>query len=242
MSNMSRHLAWAGVAILGAFALATVALANGEAISALWIVVAAVAVYLVAYRYYSLFIATKVMQLDPTRQTPAVETTTTAWTTCRPTSTCCSATTSPPSPAPGRWSGRCWPRRWATCPACCGSWPAWCWPARCRTSWCCSSPPAATAARWASWSSEEMGTVPGVIALFGAFLIMIIILAVLALIVVKALAETARGARSPSPRPFPIALFMGVYMRFIRPGRHRRGLDHRLRAADAGHRRRPVGA
>ena len=39
MSNLSRHLAWAGVAILGAFALATVALANGEAVSALWVVV-----------------------------------------------------------------------------------------------------------------------------------------------------------------------------------------------------------
>ena len=64
MSNMSRHLAWAGVAILGAFALATVALANGEAVSALWVVVAAICVYLIGYRYYSLFLATKVLGLD----------------------------------------------------------------------------------------------------------------------------------------------------------------------------------
>ena len=49
-----------------------VALRRGEAINALWIVVAAVAIYLVAYRYYSLFIATRVMQLDPNRATPAV--------------------------------------------------------------------------------------------------------------------------------------------------------------------------
>jgi carbon starvation protein len=49
-----------------------VALRRGEHINALWIVVAAVSLYLVAYRFYSLFIANKVMQLDPTRATPAV--------------------------------------------------------------------------------------------------------------------------------------------------------------------------
>ncbi|WP_239519658.1 carbon starvation CstA family protein, partial [Stenotrophomonas maltophilia] len=69
---MLRHLAWLVVAIVGAAALGVVALRRGEAINALWIVVAAVAIYLVAYRYYSLFIASKVMQLDPNRATPAV--------------------------------------------------------------------------------------------------------------------------------------------------------------------------
>ena len=42
--------------------------------------------------------------------------TTTAWITCRRTSGCCTATISPRSPAPGRWSARCWPRRWAILP------------------------------------------------------------------------------------------------------------------------------
>ena len=65
-------LAWAALAVLGAFCLGTVALRRGEQINALWIVVAAVSIYLVAYRYYSLFIAEKVMGLDPTRATPAV--------------------------------------------------------------------------------------------------------------------------------------------------------------------------
>ncbi|KNH17442.1 hypothetical protein ACS77_27895, partial [Pseudomonas syringae] len=72
MPRLAKHLAWFAVAVLGAFALSVVALRRGEAINALWIVVAAVAIYLVAYRYYSLFIATKVMQLDPNRATPAV--------------------------------------------------------------------------------------------------------------------------------------------------------------------------
>jgi carbon starvation protein CstA len=58
--------------IIGAFCLSVVALRRGEHVSALWIVVASVSVYLVAYRYYSLYIAQKVMKLDPTRSTPAV--------------------------------------------------------------------------------------------------------------------------------------------------------------------------
>ena len=53
--TLGRHLLWFLVAVLGAFALGTVALVRGEAVSALWIVVASVCVYLIAYRYYSLF-------------------------------------------------------------------------------------------------------------------------------------------------------------------------------------------
>ncbi|WP_122319397.1 carbon starvation CstA family protein, partial [Pseudomonas corrugata] len=65
---------------------------------------------------------------------------------------------------------------------------------------------------------EEMGRIPGTIALFGCFLIMIIILAVLALIVVKALAESPWGIFTVMAT-IPIAMFMGIYMRYIRPGR-----------------------
>src|SRR5690606_37455528 len=65
---------------------------------------------------------------------------------------------------------------------------------------------------------EEMGQVPGTIALFGAFLIMIIILAVLAMVVVKALAESPWGMFTVIAT-MPIAILMGVYMRYIRPGK-----------------------
>ena len=61
-------LAWAALAVLGAFCLGTIALRRGEQINALWIVTAAVSIYLVAYRYYSLFIADKVMS-QTTHQT-----------------------------------------------------------------------------------------------------------------------------------------------------------------------------
>src|SRR5574337_564331 len=71
MATLSRHALGAVLAVLGAFALAYVALNRGETINALWIVVAAVSVYLIAYRYYSLFIAKHVMSLDADRMNPA---------------------------------------------------------------------------------------------------------------------------------------------------------------------------
>ncbi|MEK8060214.1 carbon starvation CstA family protein, partial [Burkholderia contaminans] len=73
MNRASSTLLWIAVALLGAFAFGTIALAHGERVSALWIVIAAVCVYLIAYRFYSRFIASKVMQLDGLRMTPAVK-------------------------------------------------------------------------------------------------------------------------------------------------------------------------
>ncbi|PZP62272.1 MAG: carbon starvation protein A, partial [Pseudoxanthomonas spadix] len=65
---------------------------------------------------------------------------------------------------------------------------------------------------------EEMGQIPGTIALFGAFLIMIIILGVLAMVVVNALAESPWGTFTVFAT-MPIAILMGLYMRYIRPGK-----------------------
>jgi hypothetical protein len=62
---------WLLMAIIGTGALAFVAAARGEAINAWWHVVAAVCVYPVAYRYYSLFLASRVMQREPARPTRA---------------------------------------------------------------------------------------------------------------------------------------------------------------------------
>ena len=72
MKGAASKLAWAALALLGAFCLGTVALRRGESINALWIVVAAVSIYLVAYRFYARFIADRVFNLDPTRATPAI--------------------------------------------------------------------------------------------------------------------------------------------------------------------------
>lgn len=63
---------WAIVSLIGAYCFGVLALHTGESISAVWIVVAAVCIYAIAYRYYSKYIAFKVLQLDDNRATPAV--------------------------------------------------------------------------------------------------------------------------------------------------------------------------
>src|SRR5438067_10481377 len=66
-----RILIWLTVAALGALALATIALRRGESINAMWLVVAALCTYALGYRFYSKFIAAKVLVLDAQRATPA---------------------------------------------------------------------------------------------------------------------------------------------------------------------------
>ncbi|MBI3904466.1 MAG: carbon starvation protein A, partial [Pseudomonas fluorescens] len=192
MPRLAKHLAWFAVAVLGAIALSVVALRRGEAINALWIVVAAVAIYLVAYRYYSLFIANKVMQLDPNRATPAVLNN--DGLDYVPTNKHVLfghhfAAIAGAGPLVG-----------PVLAAQMGYLPG--------TLWLIAGVVLAGAVQdfmvlfmstrrngrsLGDMVREEMGRIPGTIALFGCFLIMIIILAVLALIVVKALAESPWG-------------------------------------------------
>ena len=216
-NSLLRHIPWLVLAIVGACALGVVALRRGEAINALWIVVAAVAIYLVAYRYYSLFIATRVMQLDPSRATPAVVNN--------------DALDYVPTnkhilfghhfaaiAGAGPLVGPVLAAQMGYLPG---------------TLWLIAGVVLAGAVQdfmvlfmstrrngrsLGDMVREEMGKVPGTIALFGCFLIMIIILAVLALIVVKALAESPWGMFTVMAT-IPIAMFMGIYMRYIRPGR-----------------------
>ncbi|EIK73163.1 carbon starvation protein CstA [Pseudomonas synxantha BG33R] len=216
-NSLLRHLPWLVLAIVGACALGVVALRRGEAINALWIVVAAVAIYLVAYRYYSLFIANNVMQLDPRRATPAVVNN--DGLDYVPTNKHILfghhfAAIAGAGPLVG-----------PVLAAQMGYLPG--------TLWLIAGVVLAGAVQdfmilflstrrngrsLGDMVREEMGRIPGTIALFGCFLIMIIILAVLALIVVKALAESPWGIFTVMAT-IPIAMFMGIYMRYIRPGR-----------------------
>ena len=216
-NSLLRHIPWLALAVIGACALGVVALRRGEAINALWIVVAAVAIYLVAYRYYSLFIATKVMQLDPRRATPAVLNN--DGLDYVPTNKHILfghhfAAIAGAGPLVG-----------PVLAAQMGYLPG--------TLWLIAGVVLAGAVQdfmvlfmstrrngrsLGDMVREEMGKIPGTIALFGCFLIMIIILAVLALIVVKALAESPWGMFTVMAT-IPIAMFMGIYMRYIRPGR-----------------------
>jgi len=67
-----RKILWILVALIGAFAVGGIALHRGETINAMWIVVAAICVYSIGYRFYSAWVATRVLCVDPTRATPAI--------------------------------------------------------------------------------------------------------------------------------------------------------------------------
>ncbi|HJX84913.1 MAG TPA: carbon starvation CstA family protein, partial [Candidatus Angelobacter sp.] len=71
MKRIAKFLMWLVVAVLGALALATIAWSRGEHISALWLVIAAICSYALGYRFYSKFVAAKVLTLDAMRATPA---------------------------------------------------------------------------------------------------------------------------------------------------------------------------
>ncbi|GAB7538526.1 carbon starvation CstA family protein [Burkholderia sp. 3C] len=217
MNRASGTLLWIAVALLGAFSFGTIALAHGERISALWIVIAAICVYLIAYRFYSRFIATRVVQLDGLRMTPAVKFN--DGLDYVPTNKYVLfghhfAAIAGAGPLVG-----------PVLAAQMGYLPG--------MLWLLAGVVFAGAVQdfivlfistrrngrsLGDLVKMELGTVPGVIALFGAFLIMVIILAVLALIVVKALTNSPWGTFTVAAT-IPIAIFMGIYTRYIRPGR-----------------------
>src|SRR2546423_5400050 len=66
-----RVVLWTSIAVLGAAAFGVLALVRGETINAAWLLIAAVCTYVIAYRFYSKFLATRVFGLDPRRATPA---------------------------------------------------------------------------------------------------------------------------------------------------------------------------
>jgi len=217
MKSLGNKLGWLAVSLLGAFALAYVALRRGESINAVWVVAAAVCVYLIAYRFYSLYIATKVMGLDARRQTPAYKYN--DGLDYVPTNKYVLfghhfAAIAGAGPLVG-----------PVLAAQMGYLPG--------MMWILAGVVFAGAVQdfivlfmsmrrdgrsLGDLIKSEMGEIPGVIALFGTFMIMVIILAVLALIVVKALTGSPWGTFTVMAT-IPIALFMGIYSRYIRVGR-----------------------
>jgi carbon starvation protein len=217
MNAIQRHLGWGAVALLGAVATAIVALNRGETINALWLVIAAVCSYLIAYRYYSLFIAEKVMELDPKRMTPALRHN--DGLDYVPTNKYVLfghhfAAIAGAGPLVG-----------PVLAAQMGYLPGMLWilagvvfAGAVQDFMVLFISTRRDGRSLGDLVKSELGAVPGVIALFGTFMIMVIILAVLALIVVKALAESPWGMFTVAAT-IPIALLMGVYSRYIRPGR-----------------------
>ncbi|MEM5440372.1 carbon starvation CstA family protein [Paraburkholderia diazotrophica] len=216
MNRASSFLVWTAVALLGAFAFGTIALTHGEKVSALWVVIAAVCVYLIAYRFYSHFIANQVVQLDGQRMTPAVRHN--DGLDYVPTNKYvlfghhfAAIAGAGPLVGPvlaaqmGYMPGMLWILAGAVFAGAVQDFIVLFISTR------------RDGRSLGDLVKMELGTVPGIIALFGAFLIMMIILAVLALIVVKALTNSPWGTFTVAAT-IPIALFMGIYTRILRPG------------------------
>ncbi|MBP7881633.1 MAG: carbon starvation protein A, partial [Candidatus Methylopumilus sp.] len=70
-NKLIKNLIWGLIALLGASAVGGIALNRGESINALWFITAALCIYAIAYRFYSAWLAAKVLVLDETRATPA---------------------------------------------------------------------------------------------------------------------------------------------------------------------------
>ena len=216
-NGIQTKLLWAGVATLGAVSFGIVALNRGETISAAWLVIAALCVYFIAFRFYALFIADRVLGVDPGRQTPAYRHN--DGLDYVPTNRYVLfghhfAAIAGAGPLVG-----------PVLAAQMGYLPG--------TLWILAGVVFAGAVQdmtvlflstrrdgrsLGDMVRSEMGPVAGAIALIGVLLIMMILLAVLALVVVKALMGSPWGTFAVFCT-IPIAIFMGVYARFIRVGR-----------------------
>jgi carbon starvation protein len=217
MNRTVSYAVWLGIAVLGAAALGVLALNRGETVNAAWMVVAAICVYLIAFRFYSLFLADRVLQLDPTRMTPAVKHN--DGLDYVPTNKYVLfghhfAAIAGAGPLVG-----------PVLAAQMGYLPGMLWilagvvfAGAVQDFMVLFISTRRDGRSLGDLVKSELGPVPGVIALFGAFGIMVIILAVLALIVVKALAESPWGTFTVAAT-IPIAIAMGLYMRYVRPGR-----------------------
>src|SRR6202795_4544185 len=217
---MLKHLKWMiwlVVASTGALALATIALHRGEQINALWLVVAAVCTYSLGYRFYSSFIAVKVLVLDAQRATPAERlengrdfVPTNKWVVFGHHF----AAIAGPGPLVGPvlaaqfgyLPGTLWILAGAVFGGCVQDFVILLFSVR------------RDGKSLTEMAREEIGKVGGFIAYVSILGIIVILLGVAALIVVNALKGSPWGAFTIA-MTIPIALLMGLYLRRIRPGK-----------------------
>ena len=210
-------IGWIVAILLGTFALAAIAFNRGESIDALWFIVAAICVYAVGYRFYSAFLAAKVLALDPTRATPAERFSdgrdfvpTNRWVVFGHHF----AAIAGPGPLIGPTlaaqfgylPGTLWILIGAVLGGCVQDF----------VSLFCSI--RRDGRSLGQMARDELGPIGGAVALIGVMAIMIILIAVLGLVVVNAMRHSP-WATSTVAATIPIAILIGLFMRHLRPGR-----------------------
>jgi carbon starvation protein len=214
----TRHkIAFGIVALIGAIAWAFIAFARGETVNAVWFVVAAICTYVIGFRFYARLIEMKIVRPRDDHATPAEildDGTDYVPTDRRVLFGHHFAAIAGAGPLVG-----------PVLAAQMGYLPC--------SIWIIFGAVFAGAVQdylvlWIStrrrgrslgqMARDEIGAIGGAAALIGAFVIMVIIIAVLALVVVRALSQSPWGVFSIA-MTIPIALFMGCYLRYIRPGR-----------------------
>ena len=212
-----KKIGWIIISLIGAFAFALIALQREESINAIWFITAAICIYMVEYRFYAAWIATKVFVLDEFRETPAVRLSnnrdfvpTNKWVLFG----IHFAAIAGPGPLIG-----------PTLAAQFGYLPG--------TIWILIGAVVGGAVQdmtilffsvrkngksLGQMAKEELSPLAGVASLIGTFVIMIILIAVLGLVVVNAMKHSP-WATSTVAATIPIAILVGFYMRFLRPGR-----------------------
>jgi len=213
--NIARGIGWVAVALAGAYAIATLAIWRGETVNAVWFVIAAVAIYSIAYRFYGAFLAAKLFALDANRPTPAERINdgrdfvpTNRWVVFGHHF----AAIAGPGPLIG-----------PTLAAQFGYLPG--------TLWILAGVVLGGAVQdfcilcgslrrdgrsLGQMAKDEIGPIGGFAALLGVFSIMIILIAVLSLVAVNALRHSPWGTFTVGAT-IPIAMLMGAYMRWVRP-------------------------
>ena len=210
-------IAWVLVTFLGVGAIGAIALHRGETINSVWFIVAAVCVYAIGYRFYSAFIATKVLLLDPTRATPSERlnnnrdfVSTNKWVLFGHHF----AAIAGPGPLIGPTlavqfgylPGTLWILVGAVLGGCVQDFVILFFSTR------------RNGRSLGQMAYDELGIIGGSAALVGVMVIMIILIAVLGLVVVNAM-KYSPWATSTVAATIPIAILIGLYMRNIRPGR-----------------------
>src|ERR1035437_2209374 len=217
LMNILKRLFWIFVALLGALALATIASTRGEHLNAVWLVVAAACILMLGYRFYSRFLALRVVQLDDRRATPAERledgrdfVVTNKWVVFGQHFAAIAG--------PGPLVGPILAAQFGYLPG---------------TLWIVIGGVLGGAVQdfvtlfcsvrrdgksLGQMAKEEISSVAGFVALFGVLSILTIVIAVVALVVVNALKASPWGVFTVA-MTILIALLMGIYIRYLRPGR-----------------------